>query len=76
MKHSKVTDGSLKRLGSIHADEAMPLRELSRRFGWGRQQQADAIKAGLRAVVIGRQKFVVGRDVLMFFENLAQQGDK
>jgi len=65
---------SPRQLGSISRDEALPLRELSRRFGWGRRQQADAIKAGLRAITIGRQKFVVGGWVLDFIEAQAGQG--
>jgi hypothetical protein len=66
------------RFGSIHADEALLLRELSRRFGWARRQQADALKAGLRSVVIGRQKFVIGRWVLDFLQAQAdrQAGDQ
>jgi hypothetical protein len=42
MKHPITEDKMGKRLGSIHSDEAMPLRELSRRFDWGCQKQADS----------------------------------
>ena len=60
----------------IAADAVYPLRTLERLLGWQRKTTAHAQKAGLRTVMFGRQKFVLGKWVLEFFEGLAQQESK
>jgi hypothetical protein len=62
------------RFGSIDVGETLLLREASRRLGWQRRQQADAIKMGLKAVVVGRQKVTTGAWIREFVERLAEQG--
>jgi hypothetical protein len=59
--------------GSIQAGEVMTLAELKRRLGLGEHAIRQARRAGLRLIAFGRGKFVLGADVLAFFEALAQQ---
>ena len=59
--------------GSVRADEVMPLSELQRRFRLGYKGTAEAQRQGLRTIALGRQKFILGRDVLRFFERPADQ---
>ena len=59
--------------GSISADEVLPLREAARRLGWEQKTIRRAQREGLRTVGFGRFKYVLGRDVLGFFDKLAGQ---
>ena len=49
------------------------MREFGRRLDLHDKALSDAQKAGLRTVVFGRQKFVLGSDALDFFRRLAEQ---
>jgi hypothetical protein len=60
-------------LGGIRADEVLPLREVSRRLGWGRKSQMLAVREGLKAVRFGHAKYCIGRDIIEFFERLADR---
>ena len=60
--------------GSIHVDEVLPLREVSRRLGWASKTQRAAQRMGLRTISFGRMKYVRGRDVALFFDKLAAEG--
>jgi hypothetical protein len=57
----------------IRADELYSLAELRRRLGWAEHAVRQARLAGLRMVVFGRAKYVLGSDVLAFFARLAEQ---
>jgi hypothetical protein len=59
--------------GSIRADEILPLAVVRQRLGWGNKTAARAIRDGLPAVEYGRQKFCLGRHVLEWFAELAQE---
>lgn len=59
--------------GSILASEVMTLREFGRRLGLGPRALCDAQRQGLRAVLFGRVKYVVGADAIDFFRQLAEQ---
>ncbi len=60
-------------IGSINAGEVMTLREAARRLEIGAVGMRQAQRAGLKCVPFGRQKFVLGTDVLKFFEQLKEQ---
>ena len=49
---------------SIRADELLPLKELRRRLNWGEHAVRQARVAGLKLVEFGREKYVLGADVL------------
>jgi hypothetical protein len=53
----------------------MSLSELKRRLGWGEHAVRQARRAGLRFTVFGREKYVLGEDVLEFFRTLRGNGD-
>jgi hypothetical protein len=59
--------------GSVRADEVLSLRELQRRFGWREHALRQARMAGLRMIPFGREKYVLGADLLAFFATLAEQ---
>ena len=59
--------------GSVRADEVLSLSELQKRFSLGYKGTALAQKLGLKTVVLGRQKFCIGRQVIQFFEQLSEQ---
>jgi hypothetical protein len=59
-------------LGSIRADEVLPVRVMAKRLGMNVKSLAHAKREGLRTVKFGRFDYVLGRDVLAFFERLAQ----
>jgi len=65
----------IKASGSIRADEILMLPELRRRFGWGPHVVRQARQAGLRFVSFGRQKFVLGSDLIDFFRRLGAEQD-
>ena len=58
-------------LGSIRADELLPVQVLCERLGWKRKTLSHARRAGLRTVRFGRFNYVTGADVLAFFAGLA-----
>jgi len=59
--------------GSIRADEVVSLSEFRRRFHLGEHFIRQFRKNGLRFVRFGREDFVLGRDVLDFFEKLGAE---
>jgi len=60
-------------LGSIRADEVLPFREAARRLGWAAKTRRAAKRAGLRTITFGRAEFILGADLVAFFQ--AQQRD-
>jgi hypothetical protein len=60
-------------LGSVHRDEVLPLREFGRRMGLASRALADAQRRGLRTVLFGRVKFVLGADAMAWFASLAER---
>ena len=59
--------------GSVSADEVLTLREFGRRLGLASRALCDCQRAGLRTVLVGRTKYVLGTDVLTWFRNLADE---
>jgi hypothetical protein len=68
--HARAAD-----LGTVRADELLPLPVLCKRLGWGNRTAAQAQRDGLRATRYGHLKYVLGADVLAFFGRLAGGGD-
>ena len=63
--------------GSVSASEVMTLREFGRRLGLAKRACCDAQRQGLRTILFGRCKFVLGDDVVAWFRRLAEeQGGK
>jgi hypothetical protein len=60
-------------LSPILADAVYNKRSLCASLQWEHRTWAHAVKEGLRVVSFGKQKFVLGREVLAFFERLADQ---
>ena len=58
---------------SVSTGEILPLRELGRRFGLGQKSLRAIQRDGLRTIQVGRLKFVLGGDILTFFERLAEE---
>jgi hypothetical protein len=55
-------------VGSVSFTEVMTLRE------FGRQRAcSDAQRRGLRTILFGRTKFVLGQDVIAWFRRLAEE---
>ena len=59
--------------GSVSRHEVMSLREFGRRLGLAKQALCDCQREGLRTVLCGRCKFVLGEDAIDFFRKLAEQ---
>ena len=57
----------------ISAHAVYSWAELRRRFGWEEHAGRQARLNGLRLVSFGRGKYVLGADVLKFFERLAER---
>ncbi len=57
--------------GSVRADEILTLREFGRRLGLASRALCDCQRSGLRTVLCGRVKFVMGADALDYFRRLA-----
>ena len=55
----------------VRAGEVYSLAELRRRLQWKEHAVRMARVAGLRLITFGRAKYVLGSDVLKFFERLA-----
>jgi len=64
-----LTTGS----GSIRTDEVMTLREFGRRLGLASRALCDCQRNGLRTVLVGRTKYVVGRHAVEWFGKLAER---
>ena len=73
----RPTEPAPRQLGSISAGEVMPMSEFGRRLNLKNQALADAQRAGLRTILFGRCKYVLGSDALDWFRRLAdaQAGD-
>ena len=63
-------------LGSIRGDSIYSLRQFGRELDLHDKCLSDAQKAGMRTIIFGRQKFVLGSDAIDFFQRLAQQQGK
>jgi hypothetical protein len=61
------------RYGSISDSELLLVRELCRVLAWERKTLAHAKREGLRTIRFGRFDYVRGRDVLAFFDKLADR---
>ena len=63
--------------GSISIGEALPVREVGRRLGWGSKTIAQAQRDGLRTTLYGRIRYTTGQAVLDFITGLmAKQGEQ
>lgn len=58
--------------GSVRADEVLTLREAGRRLGLGTRALCDAQRRGLRTILFGRIKLVLGDDVVTWARRLAE----
>jgi hypothetical protein len=58
---------------SVRADEVLSLREFGRRLGLAARCLCDCQRQGLRTVLVGRVKFVLGSDALDWFRGLAER---
>jgi hypothetical protein len=72
MKRSAGDSTPKKGCGSVSIAEVMTLREFGRRLGLGQRACCDAQRQGLRTVLFGRSKFVLGQDVVPWFRRLAE----
>ena len=63
-------------LSPIVANAVYSKRILCSALGWEQRSWTHATKAGLRIIPFGKQRFVLGRDVLSFFEKLAAGQDE
>jgi hypothetical protein len=59
--------------GSVRADEVLSLREFGRRLGLASRALCDCQRAGLRTILVGRCKYVLGSDALTWFRGLASR---
>ena len=57
----------------VRAGELYSWLELRRRLRWGEHAGRMARVAGLRLISFGREKFVLGQDVLEFFQRLGER---
>ncbi len=73
MKPRPLDKPAPRQLGSISADAIYPMREFGRRLDLHNKALADAQRAGLRTILFGRCKFVLGSDALDWFKRLAEQ---
>ena len=58
--------------GVIRADESYTVAEFKRRSGLGDYAFREARRAGLRIVSVGKKRFVLGGDWLVFLERAAE----
>ena len=56
--------------GSVSTNEVLSLREAGRRLGLASRALCDCQRQGLRTILCGRVKYVLGSDVLAFFQQL------
>lgn len=73
MKRPSLDKPQPRQLGSVRADELMPMREFGRRLGLANKCLCDAQKQGMPTILFGRTKFVLGSDAIDFFKWLGQQ---
>ena len=59
--------------GFVSFTEVMTLREFGRRLGLAQKACCDAQRQGLRTILFGRCKFVLGQDVVTWFRRLAEE---
>ena len=59
--------------GVIFENAVYTLGAVQKQFGWGYKGSKLAQAKGLETISLGRQKFVTGKSVLSFFEQLATQ---
>lgn len=68
----KLTQGKVRELGSIRADEALPLAEFLRRIGCTRHWLRSAKRKGLVVRERCSRKFVIGADFIAFLMESGQ----
>ena len=54
----------------VRADEVLTRRGLMVRLGWGRKQWTAAQRAGLKSVLSGRERIIIGKWVIELLEKL------
>ena len=59
--------------GSVSANEVITLRECGRRLGFASRALCDFQRQGMRTILAGRVKLVLGSDLLDFFQRLAER---
>ncbi len=59
--------------GTVRGGELYRLSEFCRRIGWKEHSLRQARRLGLRTIAFGREKYVLGDDVLEFFRRLAEE---
>lgn len=60
-------------VGVIRRDEIYVAEEAYRRLRWRRHSRQQARRLGLKVTRFGSRDYVLGRDLLDFFDRLAQQ---
>lgn len=73
MRHSSGDTVPETGVGSVSFTEVMTLREFGRRLGLAQQACSDAQHRGLRTILFGRTKFVLGQDVIAWFRRLTEE---
>ena len=73
MKHRSVEPTPKRGVGSVSFTEVMTMREFGRRLGLGPRGLCDAQRQGLRTILFGRTKYVLGQDVVAWFRQLAEE---
>ena len=71
MKHPKETPTTGR--GSVRPDELLTMREAGRRLGFASRSLCDFQRQGLRTILAGRVKLILGRDLLTFVAKLADE---
>ena len=59
--------------GFIQGDSLYTLDEIERRLGLKQWARKEAAKKGLRIKKIGRKSFILGRDVIAFFDDQPEE---
>jgi hypothetical protein len=73
MKRTADESAHKRGSGSVSVNEVMTMREFGRRLGLGQKACCDAQRQGLRTILFGRCKFVLGEDVIAWFRRLAEE---
>lgn len=60
-------------VGVVRDGELYSLRELARRLGWHEHALRQARAAGLPMIRFGKEKYILGADVLAFFRRLGER---
>lgn len=63
MRHRSVEPATTTGVRSVSFTEVMTMREFGRRLGLGPRGLCDAQRQGLRTILFGRTKYVLGQDV-------------